>query len=125
MQLIEGGSGPEPLSKKVVDELKLKHGGELVSAEVSDGTYVFRRPTKGEWRRYTAVLFNDRRINERSSATEQLCVDTFVYPTTSDGEPDVARLRTLFEKLPGLPLSIVNDLGDLAGAGESVKVGKL
>ena len=117
-------TGPEPLSKKTIAELKMQHGDALVYTEVSEGTFVFRRPSPGEWKRYTQVLMNDRRVNERGAAQEQLCYDTLVYPVNGE-EPDVARLRSVFRKLPGLPLSLVNDIGDLAGAGESVKVGKL
>lgn len=113
------------LTKKQIAELKLQHGDKLVLAETDTGeSFVFRRPTRAEWRRYMAVLLNERRAHERDVAGEQLCVDTLVHPVGGDG-PDVARLRKTFEVLPGLALQILGDISDLAGAGTGQKVGKL
>jgi hypothetical protein len=126
MQLIEGGAtGAEPLSKKQIADLKAQHGEKLVLAETETGeAFVFRRPSRAEWRRYMSVLLNERRAHERDVAGEQLCVDTLVYPAGGDG-PDTQRLRKTFDLLPGLALQIIGDISDLAGAGQGQKVGKL
>ncbi len=124
MQLIEGGA-QDGLSKKQIADLKAQYGDKLVSAETETGeVFVFRRPTRIEWRRYMQVLLNEKRTQERDVAGEQLCVDTLVYPQGADG-PDTARLRRTFDVLPGLALQIIGDISDLAGAGAGQKVGKL
>jgi len=122
----ESTSTGAPLSKAQIAELKMKHGDELVSIEQPEGTFVFRAPSRAEWRRYMNTLTNDRRNADKAAGHDQICCDTLVYPTgASPEEPDVLKLRTLFEKKPGLPVTIAAELGDLAGAGESVAVKKL
>ncbi len=88
------------------------------------GAFVFTRPKPLPWNRYFRGLSSDDKKRDKNGDMAQLCRDCLAYPITSDGKPDLAKLAALFEELPGVVLSIVGELSDLAGAGAS-HVGKL
>lgn len=122
MQVIDGKPEPE-LTKAQIADLKMKHGDELLRIVESDGTYVFRSPSRKEYARYTGSLARKR--DDLVTPGENLALDCLVYPLIDD-EPDQRRLRSLFDKRPGLALSLANRLSEMAGASEdSLDLGKL
>jgi hypothetical protein len=119
----EKKSGLSPSEKK---ELKLKYGSDTLLLEEQEGAFIFRRPEKHVYAQFMASLSNEKRRNEdRLPFFEQLCIGCLVYPEKAPGEPDYDRLLALFQRLPGAALNIGGELNDLAGAGDSLKLGKL
>jgi hypothetical protein len=104
-------------------ELKLKYG-DLIVVKESEGEFVFKRPSPAAFGQFMAAQMSDSKKGGKVAAFEQLCHACLVYPEAAPEQPDYPRLMSLFERLPGLPVSVGGELCDLAGLGDS-HVGKL
>jgi hypothetical protein len=115
------------LTKVEKSELKLRYGNALVLEE-EEGIFIFKRPDKVSYAMFMAGMTAETRKGGREDRLpyfEQLCSACLVHPEKEPGVPDYERLQAVFLRLPGAPLTIGGELNDMAGAGESLKLGKL
>jgi hypothetical protein len=102
------------LDEKTVQDLKEKHGAELVSVE----GLVFRKPTRTEYDRWFDKMQVDKA--QASKHARELASSCLVYP-------DQEAFKALIDRRPGLlATTIVNEITELAGLiGEEPIVKKL
>lgn len=82
------------LSDEEIQDLKQKHGDDLVSIQHPVGLLVFKKPTKLVWQRFLQAINDDRKPD--GPPTEQICVTCCVIPTPEE-------LSQAFLDYPALP----------------------
>lgn len=110
-----------------VKEAVRERYGEVVRLVPPDESCVllFRRPNKGEWRRFVDASSSDRRGSSREAPMHRLALDCFIWPESEGQGPNLDLMNTILDRFPGLAATIVGELSELVGASESVDVGKL
>jgi hypothetical protein len=82
-----------PIDPKKLEEIKAANPGVSVfETSACDRDFLFRRPTRAEYKRYRSKIFD---VESRDSATEQLTRACVLYP-------DPAAFDALLEELPAL-----------------------
>lgn len=108
------------LEQKLIDELKAQHGSAYV-IEVPETKYdpavdiVVKRPPRGEWKRFRAMLFAD---DQKSEALETLAKACVLHPPA-------AEFAALLADRPALAEKIGSVLTELAGGGGEAEAKKL
>lgn len=104
-------SFPE-LTEKLA-EMDAKHP-EIAVVNTAKGPAIFRRPTRVEYKRHLAMIFDEKK---RADAAEFLALATCVHP------PREVFLAWVEEKA-GIPLACADVLSELAGASKKEDEGK-
>lgn len=100
------------LTQETIDELKSKQGPDVELISIPDetiGTFVFRTPSKGEWRQYMDEMTSDSKRASRDAAMHRLAAQTCVWPGAED-------LRIGLDKRPAYSTRVVEQLSIMAGA---------
>lgn len=81
------------LTETELHELAQKHDGEVVEIRGADYHCVFRRPTRGEYKRFRGMANNPA---QKPDAAEMIARATVVHPSSGDFDK-------LLERRPGIP----------------------
>lgn len=87
---------------------------EIAVVRTAKGPAIFRRPTRVEYKRHLAMIFDEKK---RADAAEFLAMATCVHP------PREVFLAWVEEK-PGIPLAVADVLSELAGTAKKEDEGK-
>lgn len=104
------------LDEKTIQELKDKHGTDLVAIESKSGPLVFRKPKRQEYDRWY-----DTQTQNKTQSGRELAQSTCVYP-------DVPSMFAAIDAQPALLMrrgGIIDSVCDLAGTEGEISSKKL
>lgn len=102
------------MDERIIDEVKQKHGEVFLVAHAGR-EFLFRRATRGEWKRFRTAIFDERK---RADALEQLVRSVIVHPSAEDFD-------AMLEKFPALGETIGEQVTEVAGGGKADEAKKL
>lgn len=109
----------EELTPEKIDSLKAEHGQELRAVvDQKLGTFVFRCPTKAEFRQYTDAVNSDRPTASGDAAAHRLSAHCCVWPSRE-------AWTAVLDKKPGLCIRALEMIGEMNGLGSDVETKKL
>lgn len=104
-------------------DLKHRHGEDLVVMTTKMGPLVFRCPTKAVYKKFIRDVSDPKR--NRADAMEGIVQDCFVWPEKDKGQPDYQALQAAIERQPGIIGRAADQLLEIAGTEDSLDAGKL